>query len=129
MRTAFLISAYMILGPTSAQIEVDKPIRFTGADEARIVQGITEPSSDSVVVNVSVLSSGLVHWGVATNSVDTVLISVEPSISELRDGLLLRFLPTANNPGRVWIKCTTNGSFELRRHDGLPLYPGSLQIP
>lgn len=127
MRTALFIAAFSLLGNASAQLEVDKPIRFTGSEGERSVQGIAEPIADSVVVNVNVLSSGRVHWGAASMSVDTVQIVVEPSISELRAGLLLRFLPTANNTGRVWIDCSSDTPFELRRHDGLPLYPGSLR--
>lgn len=126
MRALFSISLGLLAALGSAQVEIDAPIRFTGDEDQRSVEGIGAPIADSVAVTVDVMSSGIVHWAGPSQAADTLVLSVQPPITEASVGLLIRFLPASNNTDRVWISCSDQGPYELLRHDGLPLPPGEL---
>lgn len=102
------------------QVEVDRAIRVSGTSAQRGVLGLSTPTEGSSAITVEVASSGIVHWATAQLQTDTIILLPQPA-STYRQGLLLRFLPTMDNVGDVWIRLPGLPAYRLVRHDGASL--------
>ena len=121
MRALFSISMGLLAAIASAQVEIDVPIRFTGDEDQRSVDGIGAPIADSVVVNVDVMSSGIVHWADPSTAADTLVLSVQPPITEARPLQRQRPQPLAQRPIVPATAVTTARSRNLQKPAGMPL--------
>lgn len=108
------------------QVALDVPLHFGGSADHTRIEGLAYPTRDDGAITVEVAASGSVLWGMATVLADTLLISMSPTNTEIRDGLLVRFIPTAVNPGPVWIRLDGSASYPLLRTDALPVVRGEL---
>ncbi len=110
----FLSSAWASI----AQVEVDVPIRFTGVDGQRGIDGISSPTASNAAITVEVASSGQVHWALATVDGDTLTLFTTPPVASYRNGLLLRFAAVGTDLIKPWVRTPGSTAYPLIRHDG-----------
>ncbi|MBL7950702.1 MAG: hypothetical protein JNM62_03180 [Flavobacteriales bacterium] len=127
MRALYLILLSCNWSGLFAQVELDKALRFVGADDQRRVDGLAYPATHDAALTVGVSASGALHWASATAYQDTFLLTTTPTISTVNDGLLLRFIPSTANSGPSWISVDGSNALPLLRPDGLPVAPGELR--
>jgi len=126
--TTFLLLSILTITGISAQITVDGPVRLTGTEEQRGVDGLAWPTggSSAVTVEASVVSGGF-SWTTATLGGDTLELSPDPAVDELRDGLLLRFPAPGTVHGALYIRAGgEHAALPLLRPDGLVPVQGQL---
>lgn len=121
MRAACIIGAGLLVGSIHGQVRSSEAIHFNGTADQRAINGLATPLSDSALVTVQVVASGSIHWADAVMEADTILLSTTPSVSALRDGLLLRFPSPASNATAIWLRVDDLQAAPLQRPDGLPV--------
>jgi len=120
-----LLSGQLLCG----QVAMDVPIRTSGSTNERAIDGLEEPASATSAVNVraSVVHGGFTWCNVITIT-DTIELAPEPAVTELNNGLLLRFLANANAHGDIYIKCVSNlPAIPLKRPDGAKPAVGQIE--
>ena len=128
MRTTTAIGAMLVASLSQGQVELGTAVHFSGPAETRKLMGLATPTTDSSAITVAVAASGIVHWAVAGSTSDTLRLAMDPDVSGYRIGLLVRFIPNAENPGKVWIDVDGLGAFPVLGNDGRELEKGALRV-
>lgn len=126
MKQLLHIAFALLALPAMAQVEVDVPIQFTGADDLRGVDGLADPTQGSSAITVGFAVRGSAHWCSATVEADTLELQIEPVISNLNNGLLLRFAAPTDLHGPLRIRLGTQ-ALPLLRPDGLAPIRGQVR--
>ena len=103
----------------TAQVEIDVPIRATGPEGQRGINGLGDPINEGAAISVDVASSGQVHWASGTVTADTLTLSVSPGLTYYQDGQLLRFSAVGNDQVMPWIRVGGMAALPVVRSDGL----------
>lgn len=106
-------------GWVHAQVVLEGPIRLTGPDAERGVDGIAAPSSEHAVITVHGSLVGTTTWAEASNQGTEITLVPAAPLATHRNGQLLRFLAPADIHGATTIRCTGLPPLPLLRPDGL----------
>lgn len=128
MKICLTIAVGLLVCHAMAQVKVNTSIVLNSADPAqRSINGLAYPANDSAMVSVAVVGGGLLHWATVTLNADTSRLVVTPEITEMRDGIILRFLPMENSDGPSWISVPGHAARAVLRPDGLATGSGSMR--
>lgn len=111
-----------------AQITLDVPLRFTGNEEQRGLEGLAAPTDGTSAITVGTAVSGAAHWATASEQADTLLLTLAIQTGPPSEGALLRFLAPKDRSGATWIKLSGDRSLPLVRPDGLDPITGELTM-
>jgi hypothetical protein len=111
--------AAICAGPTLAQVELDVPLRLTGPEEQRRIDGLSTPTQSNAAVTVEADVRDGWRWCTAQRIADTLELSTTPSVAPVRDGLLLRFAVPQDMSGRLWARIQGGAAMPLLRTDGV----------
>lgn len=106
-------------GTTNAQVVIDAPLRFTGPQAERRIDGLAEPMDSDDLVTVGFSVEGAAHWCTATMDGDTVRLWGQPLQASLKDGTMIRFPAPATVWGELYIAVPNGTVLPLLRPDGL----------
>lgn len=109
-----------------AQVTVDVPLRLTGVESERRVEGMGSPISGDAGLTVEGSVRSEWTWADASVSGSTINLITSPPISSYRAGLLVRFLAPTSAAGTLSIAIDGLGSVPLLRPDGEPIFVGHL---
>lgn len=107
------------------QVDISVPIRFTGMDGDRRIEGLAEPSRGDAAISVDILASGTLQWAVPTIDGDTLRLVMQPPVEELADGLLVRFSIPPGIDRLSWLSVDGNPAGQAIRQDGGALDAGA----
>lgn len=119
--------ALVLCGLVHGQVRLDEDIRFVGPDGSRRIEGLTTPLDGTAAVPVSVVASGMVHWAEASLEAGSIRIVLDPILTTVDDGLLVRFLSPIANEGPMTITAVGTVDIPLLRTDGSPLPANALR--
>lgn len=119
MRSLAHIAGLMACSALHAQVELSAPLLFTGTTDQRQVEGLGTPISGTSAITVEFATLGAGHWCQAQLVTDSLVLSIEPAVTSLQDGLLLRFQNPSARFGPTWIKVVGHSAKRLLRRDGL----------
>lgn len=127
MRTILMLTALVLLKLGMAQVTLDTPLRFTGDEGQRGIDGIAPPAEPTSVITAGYAASGAQHWAEAVLVGDTLELSTAVPPSAYAEGTLLRFTLTAGRVGRTFVRVGALPAVPLLRSDGLNPVLGDLQ--
>ncbi|MBK8497408.1 MAG: hypothetical protein IPL52_00995 [Flavobacteriales bacterium] len=126
MRTTTALLLAVSLTVVQAQVSVDVPLHFTGADSDRTVEGLGAPAQHDALITVEGSVRAEWMWATASLAADTLTLQLAAASDTLRDGTLLRFAAPSIIAGSTWIRVDTLAPKELVRTDGMPPADGDL---
>lgn len=126
MRAASLLCSLLITWAVLAQVEVTVPVRFTGTDEERGIDGLAAPGSQHAAISVEASLSGINTWAEASIAGTVVTLTPTAPLPEPANGTLLRFLAPADLAGPSSLVCAGSAALPLHRPDGLPPSRGQI---
>jgi hypothetical protein len=103
----------------AAQVELDIPLRFTGAEDQRRLEGLGPAVEGTAAVTVEASVREGWRWCQAQRIADTIELTTVPAVEVLRDGLLLRFQVPQDMSGGLWARVQGGVAYPLVRTDGL----------
>jgi len=124
IRMAILFCYSMPL--VQAQVHLSSSLRMIGDSAQRQVEGLGSPLDVSAAVTVEGAVLGGAHWAAAILTADTLLLSLSPTESVLRDGVVIRFKSPADLSGPLFIRHDQLTALPVVRADGLDPVPGQL---
>ncbi|MBL7983262.1 MAG: hypothetical protein JNL52_15780 [Flavobacteriales bacterium] len=104
---------------TMAQVDLNVPIRLTGPEDQRRIDGIGQPAQSDAAVTVEAAVRDGWRWCTAQRIADTLELSTTPTVVPVRDGLLLRFAVPQDMSGRLWARIQGGAAMPLLRTDGV----------
>ncbi|MCB9184783.1 MAG: hypothetical protein H6591_12815 [Flavobacteriales bacterium] len=126
MRITIAIAFTCLARLAAGQVETDVPLRFTGPDGDRQVEGLAPPASTTSLVTLEGAAQGAWLWAVGTVNGTVIDLSTQPAVSAYADGLLLRFITPATLSGAISLNVDGVGAAALLRPDGLVPVRGQL---
>ncbi|MBX2973264.1 MAG: hypothetical protein KF797_09185 [Flavobacteriales bacterium] len=127
MRALLLPLALLLADGLVAQVRTDQDVRLTGPDAERRITGLAAPADGSSAIPVSVIASGTVHWASASHAGGIIELTLEPALSTMADGLLVRFASPVDNTGPISMHLTGTQTRPVVRTDGRPLNAHALR--
>ncbi len=127
MRYALLLPTLLLLSSGMAQVELDKPLRFTGGEGQHGIDGIAPPVDPTSVITVGYASSCAQHWAEAVLVGDTLELGTTVQPAAYAEGTFLRFTLSAGRVGRTFVRIGPLPAVPLLRSDGLDPVLGDLQ--
>lgn len=119
----FLLTFQCALG----QVRIDTPLRFTGEDGSRQVEGLGAPTTGRALITLEDAVRAPWQWGNATVAGLTILLTLDPPVTSYVDGLLVRFLAPSDLQGALLLNVNGLGALPVLRPDGLPPVSGQLR--
>jgi len=125
MRNLFFL-VVLVSNMVFGQIQLDRPLRFSGAADDRGVYDLPQPSTETSLISVEGVVLDQLRLATVNVVGDTLILSTQPSITLPSEGLMLRFIANVDHPGKRWI--SVNGSLPkpLVRSDGVPTTRGQI---
>lgn len=119
-----LIIGVILLGtllPRSAsgQVEVDVPLRMTGATEDRRISGLADPATTNALLSKGPMDRGYPHWADAVFTTGVIDLSIAPAPVDAITGTLLRFRAASTVFGPLTLRVNNGATEPLRTTDGL----------
>jgi len=105
--------------PAIAQVELEVPLRFTGSQEQRGIEGLAQPTQGDAAITVEAAVRDGWRWCTAQRIADTLELTTAPAVVPVRDGLLLRFSVPQDMSGRLWARIQGGVAMPLLRTDGV----------
>lgn len=127
MKTSLPLIALLLTQMLHAQVELDVPLRLTGAEPARGVDGVAPPVTSGSAITVGFATAGAANWASMATDGDTILLSLVVPLEQAREGLLLRFLADGDLNGDVHISVAGTAPLPLRRPDGQYIMRGQIR--
>ncbi len=109
-----------------AQVHLSSNLLVTGAGTDRAVNGLGTPLDATAATTVQATVLGGASWAEAVRSGDTLLLTLSPPETAMRDGLLIRFRSPAGIYGPLFVRHDQLTVLPLLRADGLALVRGQL---
>lgn len=127
MRYVLLLLSFCMATMVHAQVSLDSPLRFTGQEIDAGIDGIAPPSEPSSVITAGFAASGAQHWATASIVGDTIILNVAVPPDDYQNGMLLRFMLSANRIARTFVRVVPLVAVPILRSDGLDPVLGDLQ--
>lgn len=102
-----------------AQVQLEVPLRLTGPEEQRRIEGLGPAQEGTSAVSVEAVVRDGWRWCTAQRIADTVELSLSPTIEVQREGLLLRFMVPQDMSGRLWARIPGGTAYPILRVDGV----------
>jgi len=113
---ALLMSSALLV---HCQVDIQVPLRLTGQEEQRRLDGLGAPLDGTSAVTVDGAVRDGWRWCQAQRVADTIELTVVPAVQIQRNGLLLRFQVPQDLSGRLWARVQGGGAYPLLRSDGV----------
>lgn len=126
MRSGHIILICFLASGLHAQVHLSRDLQVSGDPSERRIDGLSDPLDISAAITVDGAVLGGAHWTQATLDVDTLLISLSPPETTLRDGLVIRFKAPTHLFGPLYVRHDMLGPLPLVRRDGLDIVRGQL---
>ncbi len=126
MRITLLIFGWLLSLLSWGQVEIDGNIDFSNAPVGeQHVSGLGQPTTASSLVSLNAAVAGVAHWcSTVSMTQDTIILQPSIEVSQLSNGLLLRFIADTLSFGDTWIKLATMPAAPLRDKDKKALTRG-----
>jgi len=115
-KTILLATALYLTGQCFAQIQIDKPIQFTGSGSDARISGIKSVTAAEDGVSAQVIQNNNLVYAAATLNAGVYEIGLSPAVTALQTGQVFHFTANAANSGACSLKVNTTASAPVTKN-------------